>query len=134
MTPIDVEIVAPMLPYVTLGCRVCGPVTNRLGLLEELYTSSCDEFPDQWKEASARIAEWIQEIDRLYKHRIRIILIDAQSPLGLWKQIRHWVFRLPAFIVDRTRICTGWDAKQLESLIDERLRELSDAPQGKVRP
>jgi len=128
MTPIVVEIVAPMLSCLSFGCRACGLVTNRLGLQEKLHDSSCDEYPDHWKDTGARIAEWIDEIDRLYKHRIRITLIDAQSPLGLWKQIRHRVFRLPAFIVDRTRTCTGWDAEQLESLIDERLRELSDTP------
>jgi hypothetical protein len=128
MTPIVVEIVAPMLSSLSLGCRACGVVTNRLGLQEGLHASSVDEYPDHWKEAGARIAEWIQEIDRLYKHRIRITLIDAQSPLGLWKEIRHRVFRLPAFIVDRTRTCTGWDAEQLESLIDERLQELSFSP------
>ncbi|MDQ7781651.1 MAG: hypothetical protein RDU20_02150 [Desulfomonilaceae bacterium] len=126
MTPIVVEIVAPMLSSLGFGCRGCGLVTNRLGLQEKLHHSSCEEYPEHWKESGARIADWIQEIDRLYKHRIRITLIDAQSPLGLWKQIRHGVFKLPAFIVDKTRTCAGWDADTLQSLIDERLRELSD--------
>ncbi len=100
-------------------------VTSQLGLQEKLHGSSCDEYPDHWKEASSRVADWIDEIDRLYKHRIRIKLIDAQSPLGLWKQLRHWVFQLPAFIVDGKGKCAGWDFEQLESLIDERSREIS---------
>lgn len=133
MTPIVVEIVTPMLTSLNLGCRACGVVTNRMGLKEKLHDSSCNEYPEHWKETGTRIAEWIREIDRLYKHRIRITLIDAQSPLGLWKQIRHRVFNLPAFIVDRTRTCTGWDTQQLESLIDERLRELTNTTGGEVR-
>lgn len=125
MTPIMVEIIAPMMSSLGFGRYGTGLVTRQLGLQEKLHTASNDEYPDHWKETGIRIAQWIEEMNRLYKHRIRVQLIDAQSPLGLWKQIRHRVFRLPAFIVDRTRTCTGWDAQQLEALIDERLRELS---------
>lgn len=125
MTPIMVEIVAPMMSSLGFGRYGIGLVTRQLGLQEKLHNASSDEYPDHWKETGIRIAQWIEEMNRLYKHRIRVQLIDAQSPLGLWKQIRHRIFRLPAFIVDRTRTCTGWDAQQLEALIDERLQELS---------
>jgi hypothetical protein len=128
MTPVLLEIVAPMLSSLGFGCRGCGTVTRQLGLQKSIHDAACDEYPEHWKEAAARIAEWVQELRRLYKHRIQIKLIDAQSPLGLWKQIRHGVFTLPAFIVDRKCACTGWETGHVESLIDQRLREHQATP------
>jgi hypothetical protein len=55
---------------------------------------------------------------RLYRHRVRIRIIEAQSPLGIWKQLRHRVFKFPAFIVNKRRAYVGWNHEELESLID----------------
>lgn len=60
-------------------------------------------------------------LSRLYRHRLTIRIIEAGSPLGLWKQIRHRVFRTPAFIIDRKMTYTGWDNNALQALIDERM-------------
>ena len=70
------------------------------------------------------MSDWMRQLSILYKHRIRITVIDAQSPLGIWKQIRHRLFSMPAFIVDRKHTCTGWSTEQLESIIDSRIQEL----------
>jgi hypothetical protein len=69
------------------------------------------------------LSKWIQELSHLYRHRLQIRVIDAQSPLGLWKQIRYKLFRFPAFIVDRKLTYIGWDPKQVEALIDERIHK-----------
>ncbi len=59
---------------------------------------------------------------RLYRHRVRFLVIEAQSPLGLWKQIRHRVFKYPAFIVDGEKTYVGFDCGELGALIDERIK------------
>jgi len=121
MNIILVEIVAPMLSTPDMGSRGCGLVSAALGLNGKCRSAAIDEYPDDWKEATAYLTRWVNEISRLYRHRVRIEIIDAQSPLGLWKQLRHRVFRFPAFIVDRKKTYIGWDYKELEAIIDERM-------------
>jgi hypothetical protein len=107
-----------MLSTVEMGCRSCGFMFGYLGLTQEHREASQNEYPEDWRQAVGYLSEWIQEISSLYRHRILIRVIDAQSPLGFWKQIRHRVFRFPAFIVDKKSIYIGWDPKELEALID----------------
>jgi hypothetical protein len=121
MNPILVEVVAPMLSTVEMGCRGCGSVLGSLGLRDEYRRACINEYPEDWKAAVDYLSKWINEIASLYQHRIRIKVIDAQSPLGLWKQIRHRTFKFPAFIVDQKRTYIGWDYGELETLIDERI-------------
>lgn len=117
--PIQLEIVAPMLSTIEMGGRGTGFIFDTLGLKKKHRDSSVNEYPDDWKYAVNYLSEWIEEISSLYRHRIRILLIDAQSPLGVWKQIRYRLFRFPAFIVNKKRTYIGWNYKELEALIDE---------------
>jgi hypothetical protein len=121
MNPIHLEVVAPMLSTVEMSCRGCGSIFDYLGLRSKYRRTCANEYPDDWKEAADYLSKWIRDISSLYQHRIQIRVIDAQSPMGLWKQLRHRVFRFPAFIVDRRKTYIGWDYKELEALIDERI-------------
>ncbi|MBU4426456.1 MAG: hypothetical protein L6406_23620 [Desulfobacterales bacterium] len=121
MNPILLEVVAPMLSTVEMSCRGCGSIMGYVGLRDKYRNACTNEYPDDWKQAVDYVSRWINEISSLYQHRIRIRVIDAQSPLGLWKQIRYRLFRFPAFIVDRKRTYIGWDYEELEALIDERI-------------
>ena len=121
MDPIQLEIVAPMLSTTEMGGRGSSFIFGYLGLKRKYRDFTVNEYPDDWKYAVDYLSEWIREIYSLYRHRIRIQVIDAQSPLGIWKQIRYRVFRFPAFIVDKKRTYIGWDYHELEALIDERI-------------
>jgi len=121
VNPILLEVVAPMLSTVEISCWGCGSIMGYVGLRDKYRDACTNEYPDDWKQAVDYVSKWINEISSLYQHRIRIRVIDAQSPLGLWKQIRYRLFRFPAFIVDRKRTYIGWDYGELETLIDERI-------------
>ncbi len=125
MTPIEVEVLFPLVNTIEFGCTKCAPLFDHSGIPQEHRTKSSEEFPEEWKKDLARLDDWMTSATQLYKHRIRIRLIDAQSPLGIWKQIRHRLFKLPAFVVDKRAVHTGWDTGQLESIIDERIRQAS---------
>jgi hypothetical protein len=118
------EVVAPALSGVEMSCRGCGFILGSVGIRSQYRNAIAEEYPEDWKQATSYLAEWIQEIASLYKHRIQIRVIDAQSPFGFWKQIRHRVFRFPAFIVDKKSTYVGWDPQELEVLIDERIHEV----------
>ena len=122
MKPVLVEVVAPMLSSVEMSCRGCGAIMASLGLRSQDRNACVNEYPDDWKFAVASLSEWIGDLVRLYRHRITIRIIDAQSPHGLWKQIRHRVFKFPAFIVDNKKTYVGWEYAALEAIIDERMK------------
>jgi hypothetical protein len=116
------EVVAPVMTSMEVGCFGCGLVMDTLGLKGKARRSCEEEYPEDWKDAGDYLAKWIGEISRLYRHRILIRIIDAHSPAGMWKQLRHRVFKFPAFIVNKKKAYVGWDPKELESLIDGEVR------------
>jgi hypothetical protein len=69
------------------------------------------------KEEYLRLCDWIRELTGIHKERLLIKLIDAQSILGFYKSLRHWVRKYPAFIVEKKETYTGWDKKRLETLL-----------------
>ena len=118
LKPVQIEVVAPMLSSVEMSCNRCGSVNDFLGLTQKYREACIREYPDDWKEAVDFLSRVIEEISRLYRHRIRIRVIDAQSPLGLWKQLRYRFFRFPAFIIEQKKTYVGWDSDELSSIID----------------
>jgi hypothetical protein len=125
MTPIIIEVVAPMLSSVEMSCRGCSVIMDSLGLKKQDRQFCAEGYPEDWKEAVEQLKVWISEISRLYRHRILIRVIDAQTPVGLWKQIRHRVFKFPAFIVNKKKTYVGWNPRELESVIDAEVRRTS---------
>jgi hypothetical protein len=125
MRPISVEVIAPLITTMEFGCSKCGILFKQLDAHKDYHSSCKDEYPEDWKHDAAQLMEHLKKMSETYKHRIRIKLIDAQSPLGLWKQIRHRLFCMPAFIVDGKGACAGWDTDRVEQLIDARIHEAS---------
>ena len=76
-----------------------------------------DEYPPDLKEVYLKLSDWIRELIRIYEDRLLIKLIDAQSILGFYKSLRHWVRKDPTFIVEGQETYTGWDKKRLETLL-----------------
>jgi hypothetical protein len=76
-----------------------------------------DEYPPDLKEEYLKLSDWIRELTRIYEQRLLIKLIDAQSILGIYKSLRHWVRKYPTFIVEGQETYTVWDKKRLESLL-----------------
>jgi hypothetical protein len=76
-----------------------------------------DEYPSDLKEEYLKLSDWIRELTRIYEDRLLIKLIDAQSILGFYKSLRHWVRKYPTFIVEGQETYTGWDKKRLQTLL-----------------
>jgi len=88
-----------------------------VGLDQKFHQRETDEYPLDLKEEYAKLSDRIQDLTRLYRHRLFIKLIDVQSPLGIYKSLRHWIRKYPTFIVEGQETYTGWDKRQLENLL-----------------
>ncbi len=118
MKPILLEIVAKVLT--SWGqCRRCKPLFDQAGLDEKFRHEEMEGYPPDLKEEYAALSDWIRELNGLYKHRLLIKLIDAQSPLGIYKSLRYRIRSYPTFIVEGKETYAGWDKGQLERLLDK---------------
>ena len=62
------------------------------------------------------------ELCSRYGDRLLIRVIDPQSGLGLYKCLRYWVRRYPAFIIEGRKQYVGWDREELEAVLQEAMR------------
>lgn len=129
MKPIRLEIITRVVTF--LGtCRRCQIFFDQAGLDKKIYQKEMEEYPPDLKEEYMKLSDWIRELSRLYKHRLLIKLIDVQSPLGIYKSLRHRIRTYPTFIVENKDTYAGWDKSQLENLLD---KYIQDALQSKRR-
>ena len=72
MTPIQVEVIFPLLTSLEFGCKNCSLIFDRSGLPQNYHRASADEYPEDWREDVKKLHEWMINASQLYKHRIRI--------------------------------------------------------------
>ena len=129
MRAIRLDVVTNMLT--TYGqCNRCSLIFEETGLKREFDRRQLDEYPQDLKEESEKLSVWIRELKQLYKHRLVIRLIDAQSLAGVYKALRHRVREYPTFVVDGKETLSGWDKGRLEELIDRHIKALVLARRG----
>ena len=133
MRPIRLEIVTRVVTFFD-HCRRCQILFDQSGLDEKLHQKEMEEYPPDLKEEYLKLSDWIQELTRLYKHRLRIRVIDAQSPLGIYKSLRHRIRTYPAFVVEGKEIYTGWDKSQLEILLDKYIQDFLQSKRRNLQP
>jgi hypothetical protein len=121
MRPISLEIVTRVLTTFD-HCRHCEIFFDEAGLDKKFHQKEVNEYPPDLKEEFAKLSDWIRELTRLYKHRLLIRLIDAQSFLGMYKSLRHRIRKYPTFIVEGKETYAGWDKNQLEGLLDKHIK------------
>jgi hypothetical protein len=122
MKPVMLEVVTPVLSAMDISCQSCGLILDSVDLRQKYRNGAVKDYPQDWKQAVDELTAWIHKISELYRHRICIRIIDAQSPAGIWKLLRYRLFRYPAFIIDKKHTYTGWNPQELEALIDECMR------------
>jgi hypothetical protein len=133
MKPIRLEIVTRVVTFFD-HCRRCQILFDQSGLDEKLHQKEMEEYPPDLKEEYLKLSDWIRELSRLYKHRLRIRVIDAQSPLGVYKSLRHRIRTYPAFIVEGKETYTGWDKSQLEILLDKYIQDFLQPKRRSLQP
>ncbi len=133
MKPIQLEIVTRVVTFFD-HCRRCQILFDHSGLDEKIHQKEMEEYPPDLKEEYLKLSDWIRELTQLYKHRLLIRVIDAQSPLGIYKSLRHRIRTYPAFIVEGKEAYKGWDKSQLESLLDKYIQNFIQSRRRGLRP
>lgn len=120
MKPVYVDVITRVLTSYD-HCRRFELIFNQMCISNKTHHEDLNDYPEEVKAEFLRLCDWVRELARLYKHRILIRVIDAHSPMGILKSLRHRAWEYPAFIVEGKDTYVGWDAERLEALIDRHL-------------
>lgn len=96
-------------------------MSDQVGLKQKKDNMILNEYPQEVKEEYLFLSTWIRELSQKYGPKILIKIIDAQSLLGFYKAIRHWIFRYPAFIINNKKTYSGKDKNYLDALLQEQM-------------
>ncbi|MHB9096979.1 MAG: hypothetical protein ACYC5X_04060 [Syntrophales bacterium] len=121
MKPLTVEVVSNLITGFG-HCARCELLMNEAGVNDRARQQDLADYPAELREELAKLGDWLNELCRLYRHRISIRLIDAKSPLGLYKSLLHRIRRYPTFIIEKKEVYSGWDRKRIEELLDTCMR------------
>jgi hypothetical protein len=121
MKPLTVEVISHWATAFG-NCAPCELILNEAGANTRARHQDMADYPTDMKDEMAKLSDWLGELCRLYRHRIRIRLIDAQSPLGFYKSLIHRIRRYPAFIIEKKDVYSGWDRNRIEELLDARMK------------
>jgi hypothetical protein len=122
MKPISVEIITHVLT-VFGHCNRCKLIFAQNGFEKKVINEALAEYPNDLQEELRHLSEWISELTRLYRHRIRITVIDAKSLAGLYKCLRYGLRTYPAFIINKKDRMAGWDRDKLFNLLDVHIKQ-----------
>jgi hypothetical protein len=115
-------------------CRSCRLLLDETGLDRKFHQKDSNDYPPDMKEEFFKLSDWIQDLTRLYKHRLSIRIIDVQSLVGVYKSLRHRVRFYPTFIIEGRETYAGWDKDHLEEIIDKHIRNALSLRRRRLQP
>lgn len=113
-------VVAPMVTYYS-HCKHCMMLFDEVDL--RVHQKTFQEYPPEWQEDYHRMGKLLEELFRKFPQQLEIELIDPQTPLGLYKSLRHGITKYPTFIVGGKIKVVGWQIEELIEAIETKLGE-----------
>lgn len=97
-------------------CFSCEIIASGVGLNRKLVADE-EAYPSDWQADFERLSAWVADLAERYGDQIQIRWIDPGSFQGLYKGLRYWIRRYPAFIVEGRHKVVGWDRAGLEAIL-----------------
>ena len=120
--PLRVEVLSKMLGIQTEECKNCRLVFEEVGLRSKFHNQEINQYPDDIKGEVLRLSDWIRDLVQRYPNNVQFKIIDVMTPLGVYKMLRHRIWKLPGFIIGHRKTYSGWDKKTLQALINQNLQ------------
>jgi hypothetical protein len=120
MPPISLQVIAPVITNFYY-CMHCEQIFSQTGIGQQVHQEEIDGYPEDIKGDVTRLTDWLFEIAHQYGDQIQIQVIDPQSIEGVFKSLRYWIRKYPAFIVNSREKFIGWDKATLEGILQKQL-------------
>ncbi len=107
--PLTMDVVTPLL-VLFRHCPRCEAIMYRAegDVFAQVYEQTLADYPEAWKAALAHLSQWLRAFRAHYGPYVRVRVLDAHSPWGLWKVLRHRLRPLPGFVTDAGGRFRGW--------------------------
>jgi hypothetical protein len=103
-------------------CQHCEVVWDQVGLGSKIRREQRSAaLPADLQAEYEAISDWVADAHRRYGERLQVKLVDVASVEGVFKAVRHRARRFPAFIVDGQQRIVGFDRRQLDDALAQRL-------------
>lgn len=94
--PLKVEFVG-IMPTLFSHCEHCMDVMHATGM--QPYSEQLEEYPDDIVKEYFELSEMAQKLRKEFDGAVFFDAIDAASPLGIWKSIKHRILRTPCVLI-----------------------------------
>jgi hypothetical protein len=99
---VTVEIIT-LNPIMIGHCEHCEILMKGFGV--DYKVSQLEEYPKELLELSSKVTEFVRAVSRRFY--AKVIVIEALTPLGLYKMIRYRSGRLPVIAVNGWLMSSG---------------------------
>jgi hypothetical protein len=99
---VTVEIIT-LNPIMIGHCEHCEILMKGFGV--DYKVSQLEEYPKELLELSSKVTEFVRAVSRRFY--AKVIVIEALTPLGLYKMIMYRSGRLPVIAVNGRKISSG---------------------------
>lgn len=118
--PVLLEVLAH-IPTDFFHCAHCERLFHVADLATPVHKKIQASYPPHMLEDARRLGEWLRALLERYDGRVRIRIVDVNSPQGFLKALRHRVRRYPAFIINGRTTFVGWEDVDLNQLLEEEM-------------
>jgi hypothetical protein len=108
--PVKVEFIG-IMPTLFAHCQHCTDVMHGTGM--QPYSKEFEEYPDDVLKQYFELSEMAEKLRDESHGYILFDAMDAASPLGVWKTVRHRIFRTPCVLIQGTK-AFDWLRKYVE--------------------
>jgi len=98
--PVRVEFVG-IMPTLFAHCQHCMDVMHGTGM--EPYSEQLEEYPEDVKKEYFQLSDIAQKLKNEFNGAVLFDAIDTASLLGIWKTIKHRIFKTPCILVEGKR-------------------------------
>jgi hypothetical protein len=103
-------------------CQHCEVVWDQVGFGPKIGAEQRSAaLPADLQAEYEAISDWVGDALRRYGERLQVKVVDVASVEGVFKAVRHGARRFPAFIVDGQQRIVGFDRRQLDAALAQRL-------------
>ena len=128
--PVLLEVLAH-IPTDFFHCLHCERLFAAAGVGAPVRQEIQAEYPPEMLQDAERLGIWLQDLVARYGERLRIRIVDPQSPEGFYKSVRYWVRRYPTFVINYGQKYTGWETAALDRLLEEHMARGAYRDQGR---
>jgi hypothetical protein len=113
--PVVVEVLT-YAPTIFYHCQHCELTFDQVGLGGSVHRQQLREaLPPELSEQWHAISDWAEDVATTYGDSVVVKIVDAASLEGIWKSLRHRVYRYPTIVVGgqqrhttQDRLSIGW--------------------------